>query len=220
MVSVVLVSVLAALAAVVANSVKLKAQEVSCMNNMKNVGVALHLYTTDHGGRYPETTHTTSHDQAWISSLEDYLGDYDTIRICPADPNRDDRLAAGGTSYVLNSFIFVPEVGPWGELLKPALNRPAAIPQPSRTMLAFVCSDSVGVGPGNDHTHSNLWNGWGALCSDIAPGRFGGNPNDPRAAEGRSNYLYADGSARSIHAGEVKSKIASGINIAALPGLK
>lgn len=220
LVSIVIVSVLASLGAVVANSVKLRGHEVSCMNNLKNIGVALHGYTIDHGGRYPETTHTTDLDRAWISSLEDYLGDYDSIRVCPADPRKNDRLAAGGTSYVLNSFIFVPEVGPWGELLRPALNRPAAIPHPSRTILAFVCSDNIGVGPGNDHTHSNQWSSWGALCSDIAPGRFGGDRNDPRAVKGRSNYLYADGSTRSFRAGEVKNEIDSGINIAAIPGLR
>lgn len=220
MVAIVIVAVLASVAMAVARSAILRSKEVSCLNNMKNIGIALHLYSIDHGGRYPETTHTIDLDRAWISSLEEYLDDYDAMRVCPADPRREGRIEAGGTSYVLNSFIFVPEIGPWGEPIGPALNRPAAIPDASRTMLAFICSDKTGVGPGNDHTHSNQWNSWAALCSDIAPGRFGGDPDNPRAVEGRSNYLYADGSVRSLRASELKNKIDSGINPATVPGLE
>jgi prepilin-type N-terminal cleavage/methylation domain-containing protein/prepilin-type processing-associated H-X9-DG protein len=218
MVSVVIVAVLATLGAVVANSVKVRAQEARCLSNLRNIGVALHLHAQDHGGRFPETSHTVSLDRAWIESLRPYLGDYDEIRICPADPRANERLEAGGTSYILNSFIFVPEVNAWGETVGPALNRPAAIPDASRTLLAFVCSDRIGAGPGNDHTHSNLWGSWSGVCSDIAPSRFGGS-DDRLAADGRSNYLYADGRVESIRAATLKQKTDSGINIAQPPGL-
>lgn len=219
LVSVGIVAVLGAIAAFTAHSVRLRAQEVRCMSNLRNIGVALHLHANDHGGRFPETSHTVALDHAWIETLKPYLGDYDRIRVCPADPRAEDRLAAGGTSYVLNSFIFVPEVDAWGEVVGPALNRRSAIPRPAETLLAFVCSDGVGTGPGNDHTHSNLWNSWSAVCADIAPGRFGGG-DDPLAAEGRSNYLYADGRVESVPAAELKSRTESGTNIALPPGLK
>lgn len=219
LVVVVIIAALSALGAVVANSVKLRAKEAACINNMKNIGVALHVHSIDHGGSYPQTTHTTSLDHAWIEALRPYLGKFDEMRVCPADPRKNERLAAGGTSYVLNSFIFVPEVNEWGETVGPPLNRPSAIPRPASTPLAFICSEKVGTGPGNDHTHSNLWTGWNAVCFDIAPSRFGGGDNH-LDAKGRSNYLYADGHVESIAAAEIKNEIESGNNIALPPGLR
>ena len=218
----VVIAIIVALAAIVspiANSMRLRSQEARCMNNLRQLGVALHLYALDHGDRFPETYHTVSLDRAWVESLEPYLGNIEETRVCPGDPRKDERLAAGGTSYVLNSFIFVPEINEWGEVVGRRLNSPGALPDASRTMLAFICADRVGAGPGNDHTHSNLWNTWNAVCADIAPSRFGGD-GEPSNAKGRSNYLYADGHVESIRAAELKRKIESGINIARPPGLK
>lgn len=215
LVVVTIVAVLAGLAAVASQSVMVRAKEAKCASNLRNIGAALYLYAGDHHGFFPETSHTTSLDQAWIASLEDYLGDYDETRVCPGDPRAKERQKAGGTSYILNSFIFVPEIGPWGEVVGPAPNRPNLIPDPARTILAFICADRWGAGPGNDHTHSSLWSTWSAVTSDIAPGRFGGaTGSDPK---GRANYLFADGSVESIPAAVMKRKTESGINIAQLP---
>lgn len=212
-----IVAVLATVAVVGARSVLLSAKQSRCMTNLRNIGLALQTYSQDHGGKYPETTHTTTMDRAWIAALEDYLGDYDETRICPADPRGQERRDAGGTSYILNSFLFVPETDAWGDPIGNPMNSPARIPEPSRTILAFVCADSVGAGPGNDHTHSNGWSSWSAVCADIAPGRFGGD--EPSEAKGRANYLYADGRVESIPAAAMKRKTESGINIARPPGL-
>lgn len=192
-------------------------RQSTCMSNMRNIGAALLLYANEHEGRFPETTHTTELDTAWIYQLEEILGEFDRVRVCPADPKREQRLKAKGTSYVLNSYLFVPETDPFGEVIGPALNRLSAIPQPERTMLAFICSDTIGTGPGNDHTHSNQWDSWSAVCADISPDRFGGGAKDH--TKGKSNYLFADGHVESIPAMEVKRRIKSGINIAKPPGI-
>ena len=180
--------------------------------------MALQMYADDNQGRYPETTHTTGIGSAWIYSLERYMGNFDQSRICPADPRGKERLAAKGSSYIRNSYIFVPRKGPFGAVIGPQLNRPAAIPQPERTRLVFICSDRTGVGPGNDHTHSNLWRSWAALTADIAPDRFGGNGGDH--TQGRSLYLNADGSVETLAAYEAKRKTDEGINIAQPPGVE
>lgn len=217
LVAVGILAIMASLVTLGVKSAMLRAKENRCASNLKNIGIALHLYAGDHNGRFPETSHTVSLDHAWISSLEQYIGKYDETRICPADPRGKEREAAGGTSYILNSFLFVPEMDVWGEPIGPALNRPDMIPQPERTFLAFICADTVGTGTGNDHTHSNLWTDWSAVTADIAPGRFGGS-NGPEA-KGRANYLMADGSVQSIPAANLKQKTMSGINIAKPPGI-
>lgn len=193
-------------------------KQAASSSNLRNIGVALQLYADDHQGKYPETTHTTGVGSAWIYSLEGYMGNFDETRICPADPRGKERLAANGSSYILNSFIFVPRTGPFGRVIGPQLNRPAAIPQPERTKLVFICSERTGVGPGNDHTHSNLWRSWSSLCADISPDRFGGNGKD--RSKGRSLYLMADGSVETLAAAEVKRKTESGTNIAIPPGVE
>ncbi len=204
----VILAVLGASAFTVARGARSKAQQVQCANNMRQIGIALQLYADDHG-HYPETAHTTSIDKAWIYELEDYLGDFDEARVCPADPKATERLDNHGTSYVLNSFVFVPKVDPFGNPVGRAMNRPAALRDASRTILAFCCSDHVPAGPGNDHTHSERWQSWSAVTRDIAPDRHGGT---------RANYLFADGRVAAWSEEEVRQKIESGRNIAMPPG--
>lgn len=196
-------------------------KQVASTTNLRNIGLALRMYADDNAGRFPETTHTTSLGQAWIYSLEGYMGDFDETRICPADPKRAERLKASGSSYILNSYIFVPPpVGGFRRPSGPRLNRLSAIPEPSRTLMAFVCSDRTGVGTGNDHTHSNLWTSWSAVCNDISPDRFGGGARASDKTRGRSIYLYVDGRVEALPANEVKSKIERGLNIAKPPGVE
>lgn len=194
------------------------AKASACMGNLRNIGLAMRQYADDHHGKFPETTHSTALEYAWIFALEDYLGEFEETRTCPADPKRRERIEAKGTSYVLNSFLFVPQVDPFGEPMGAQLNRLSAIPQPERTLMAFVCSDRVGVGPGNDHTHSDGWSSWAGVTRDISPDRFGGGGKDHDS--GKSNYLYVDGRVESISAKEVKRRIERGENIAIPPGVE
>lgn len=204
-----LIIVLAALSLTIVKSGIERAEQVSCANNMRQLGSAFQSYAQDHG-RYPETTHTARQSLAWVAALEDYLGDYDEVRICPADPQKNERLKAGGTSYILNSYVFVRRTDPFGRPMGKALDRPQNLPHPSRTLIAFCCSDHVGVRPGNDHTHSERWSSWQAVTRDIAPDRHGGS---------RSNYLFADGRVEVWTQTEVKARIEEGDNIALPPGI-
>jgi prepilin-type N-terminal cleavage/methylation domain-containing protein/prepilin-type processing-associated H-X9-DG protein len=217
LVVVMIIGTLGTLGVVGARNALTASRQSACMGNMRNVGIALHLYASDHDGKFPETTHSTDLDGAWVYALETYLGDFENTRVCPEDPKKAERIKAKGTSYILNSYIFVPEVDPFGEPTGPALNRVSSIPEPSRTLIAFICSDNTGTGPGNDHTHSNQWSSWASLAGDISPGRFGGSKTDN--TKGRSNYLYVDGRVESIPAIEVKRRIDAGINIAKPPGV-
>ncbi|MGB0743370.1 MAG: type II secretion system protein [Opitutales bacterium] len=193
-------------------SVRLSAQQAQCASNMRQLGAALLLYAATNNNKLPETSHTAAVGQSWVYTLEEYLGGSDEVRICPADPNGEERLAAGGTSYILNSFLFVPQRDPFGRTIGGPTNNLSHIQSPAKTPMAFIISDSQGVGAGNDHTHSNRWDSWSAVASDIAPGRFGGGASD--SLSGSSNYLYADGHVESHEASDIKQRIESGENIA------
>lgn len=191
------------------------ARKVICMGNLRTIGVAMHVHAQENGGVLPLTTHSTTLDQAWIYRLEEHLGNFDEVRICPSDPRGEERLRARGTSYILNSFVFVPAMDGFGRPRGKALNRLVNMDDPVRTLLATVCSDEVGVAAGNDHTHSENWTKWSAVCRDIAPGRHESFQSD--AMDGGSNYLYADGHVSYIRATDFKRRIESGINPAQPP---
>jgi len=212
-----IVAVLATVAVVGTRGVLAKSKQAACAANLRSIGVGLHLYAADHNGVFPETTHTTHLQTAWIYALEDQLGNFDSTRICPADPQGKARFSQKGTSYILNSFLFLPPVDPFGDPTGPALNRLSAIPDPANTAMCFICSDRYGPGPGNDHTHSERWNSWSAVTADIAVGRFGGKSSDDES--GSTNILYVDGTIRGFHATELKRMTLSGINIAKPPGI-
>jgi len=213
LVVVAIIGILAALAVPSVMGALASGKQVACASNMRQIGIAMYTYATDHDFLLPETSHTAAAGQTWIAVLADYLDHVDKVRICPADPKGAQRLAAGGTSYILNSFLFVPEMDPFGEPIGGPSNDLSAIASPSSTMMAFICSDQTGIGPGNDHTHSSGWSSWSAIVSDIATDRFSSTRNADRTA-GSSNYLFADGHVEKIRAKALKARADAGENIA------
>ena len=207
------IAVLAAITMPAVQSARITAQQAACASNMRQLGVAMLAYANDHDMRLPGTSHTEVVGRTWIYTLSEYLGEVDAVRICPADPKGDDRLAAGGTSYLLNSFLFVAEMDPFGNTIGPPTNNLLAIDNPARTMMAFICSDTTNVGVGNDHTHSRSWTSWPAVVSDISPDRFTQNQAADHSV-GSSNYLFADGHVESIEAIALKDRVDAGKNIA------
>ncbi len=222
LVVVAIVSVLAAFLVPSVQGMVVAAQRAECSSNLRQVGTAILLYANDHDGSLPGTTHElgTDIDQAWIFALKPYLGNVDEVRICPADPKGAERLAADGTSYILNSFVFVPRIGPFGEVMPGSLNNLRYLSEPSKTLFAGNISDDQGASMQNDHTHSERWDGnWAALCADLAPDRF----TKSEAADnlnGSANYLFGDGHVENIKASEVKERLDRGDNIARPPDLE
>ena len=235
LVTVTIIITLATIGTMVTKRMRQASNRVVCTSNMRQIGMAMQMHADDHQGSYPDTTHTASAETAWIYQLEQYLGKFDETRICPADPNAALRLKNKSSSYILNSLVFVPPIDAFGEPDGTARNKPALLPDPSATILVFIASDTAGIYPGDDHTHSDRWSSWSAVIKDIAPDRHkrgtssdstGGssspldtdlNKRGPISTGGSSNYLYADGHVESIPANELKSKIEAGRNIAEIP---
>lgn len=214
------IAVLGVLAAAVAAAIPrvlVGAQSTHCASNLRQIGLAMRTYAAEHDGWLPETRHTAGTNAAWIQSLAPYLDHLDEVRICPADPKGRQRLAAGGTSYILNSEVFVPKRNPWGQPIGDAMNNVQRLPSPARTLLAFTISDNRGAGDSNDHTHSDLWSSWGAFLGDVEPDRFRVGSRQAGRTAGRANYLFADGRVQAIEAAEIKRAFDRGVNIA-LPG--
>lgn len=215
-----IIGILAAIIIPVVGEVRLSAKRSSCSSNLRQIGVGLHLYASDHRGRLPGIQHASGSDDAWVFQLRPYLGNVDEVRLSPSDPVRDRRLEEGGTSYVLNDLIFGSgaPVNPWAPP-PTVLNEITRIPHLSLTLFACPASTQRGFGAGNDHIHANQWTTWNRVVADITPDLHSSRQGLGDRTHGGANYLYGDGSVRLITARELRTRVEAGDNPARIPGV-
>jgi prepilin-type N-terminal cleavage/methylation domain-containing protein/prepilin-type processing-associated H-X9-DG protein len=216
-----IIAVLAGMLLPALASAKSKARQTSCMGNLRQVGLGLIMYADDHDGWLPETTHTAGGqtNRAWIFTMRSYLGDADEVRLCPSDPRRRDRLENQGTSYILNEYLVVPLVDPFGNVIDPT-HRLENLPRPTETMVTFESADRSGPNFYADHSHSRTWHlGWRQVLGDIQPDRHRTGAANADRTKGSANYLYADGHVQRVKGATLKEMIDRGINFARPPGL-
>src|SRR5690606_12024507 len=91
-----------------------KAKSISCVSNLRQIGLGMNLYAEDNNGILPGTAHTTL-SNSWVFSLASYVGNVDKIRICPGDMKGDQRLLNRGTSYLMNEYTSIPALDPFGQ---------------------------------------------------------------------------------------------------------
>jgi prepilin-type N-terminal cleavage/methylation domain-containing protein/prepilin-type processing-associated H-X9-DG protein len=216
-----IIAILAALLLPALASGKAKARRAGCLSNLRQIGIGMKMYADDDSEGYlPGNSHTTL-TNSWIYSLAPYVGKADKIRICPADPHGAERLAAQGTSYVMNEFTSTPALDPFGNPL-PGQNdfrKLDKIPHPVETITVFETADTQGVGTGQDHTHSRNWTngGWNAVLVDIQPDRHRSGGGSPDHSSGPANYLFADPHAAVLQATPLKKRIDALDNFAEPP---
>ena len=205
-----IIAILAAMLLPALAKAKAKARSISCVSNLRQIGLAMNMYAEDANGYLPGTAHT-SISNSWVYSLASYVGNVDKIRICPGDVKGDQRLLNRGTSYLMNEYTSVPALDPFGDPIptEPVWNKLGSIKRPCDTMLVFEVSDRAGTGTGQDHTHSRNWlnNGWNSVLDDIQPDRHGKT----------ANYLFADWHVAALKADQLKKRIEAGDNFSKPP---
>lgn len=205
----------------VTNHVRVTVHRSNSASNLRQIGIALHMYANDNEGWLPETSHTGDTRISWIYTLSSYLDNVDDVRICPMDPQAEERLAQRLSSYIVNEYLFVDRTDPFGGIQESFRNL-ETLQVPSQTMAVFIGADDLPLSDYNDHTHSRRgpWSNWGAVLADIQPDRFRVGAPAPDRTEGTSNYLYADGHVAVIHAAEIKRRVDAGENIAEPPEIR
>jgi prepilin-type N-terminal cleavage/methylation domain-containing protein len=192
---------------------RMHAKRVASASNLRQIGTAMELYTQDNRGFFPESSHGLTGQEArrrsWIFTLSPYIGDVNAVRVCPADPQRQERLTHPTSSYVLNEYIVVDAVNPFGQISEPSYRNKYRLRRPGETITTFVGADTLSVALASDHTHSRLWFlpppnvPWDTLRKDIQPDRFSGRKALDNT-RGSSLYLYADARVENLQAKAVK----------------
>jgi prepilin-type processing-associated H-X9-DG protein/prepilin-type N-terminal cleavage/methylation domain-containing protein len=210
----VVVAIIGALVALLLPAVqaaRASARAANCQSNMKQIGIAMLQFCNDHGGEFPEWYHA-GEERSWIYTLAPHLEKVDEIRICPADRYADERLAAKGTSYVINDYVAAEKV-------PGAVRNINKLRATTRTIVAFEGAEKADrngkpiVDPKFEHTHSSQWFSElniefglveSAIKTDIMLDRHG------QAA----HYLYVDGHVALIGVAEVSQWINAKIDFA------
>jgi prepilin-type N-terminal cleavage/methylation domain-containing protein/prepilin-type processing-associated H-X9-DG protein len=162
-----------------------RAQSISCLGQLRQLGLATVMYADDHQGRLPRSTHsaTAYGELPWGYALLPYLGCpcgkpadslwtnvFNSIYRCPVDKRRNSDWSYGKNVY--------PELSAQ-ETGGPTWSRLPDLPAPSATVLF---AEKTG-GSMADHFMANFWS-------------EGGQPEVDRKRHGtRSNYVFADGHA-------------------------
>ncbi len=182
--------------------VRAAARSTVCKNNMRQIGLGIHLFMDTQGGRMPWTVHNGL-TESWVQTLKPYTESVDSIRICPEDPKAEDWLTDGrqGTSYVINEFLTNANV-------EGAVVNFNQLRSTHDQVVLFEGSEQREAI--DDHVH----------CSDFyKPSRvrrdtvwdFMTLEIDPSRHLGTANYLYADGHVTSVSSNELRSWVDSDI---------
>jgi prepilin-type N-terminal cleavage/methylation domain-containing protein len=217
-----IIAILASLLLPALAAARSKARRASCASNLHQLGIAFEMYADDNQGWLPETTHyygvgPDATNRVWIYTLKPYVANVDAIRICPSDPQGTARRTNNGTSYVLNEFTSVDDLGPNGEVLETFrnLNR---LKSPASTFIAFETSDTNAPTLAFDHVDAREWGrDWGAVIRDVRPDRHLSGPARSDHSVGPANHLCADGHVEPVQAAALKLRIEAGDNFARPP---
>jgi prepilin-type N-terminal cleavage/methylation domain-containing protein/prepilin-type processing-associated H-X9-DG protein len=215
-----IIAILAAMLLPTLSRAKEAGRRISCLNNLRQFGIALKLYTGDSGDQFPHRENQTPPGR-WPTQMYNDYGKNMNLLLCPSDgpgtpdtvvtdPNylADGNADAAPRSYLINGFndYYADEFGTtsWGTLepditASPTSVKDTAIPHVSDTVVLGEKKSDVGdyymdiyENGGND------FNGVAEQGRHDNNGTTTGDTGNGAGGSGGSNYAMADGSARFI----------------------
>jgi|WetSurMetagenome_2_1015567.scaffolds.fasta_scaffold271461_1 prepilin-type N-terminal cleavage/methylation domain-containing protein len=178
------------------------AKRISCANSMRQLGIAARLYVDDNEDSYPVRSNGTP--PRWPEALRSGYVDV-KILVCPSDgpdpgtiktsPSLGDRSPR---SYMINGWndYFKETMGASFDLgaITGKSIKDSAITKPSDTILFGEKETS------SEHYFMDFLEGGGNDFTEVEQGRHGGNR---KGAGGSSNFIFCDGSTRSLQHGQM-----------------
>jgi prepilin-type N-terminal cleavage/methylation domain-containing protein/prepilin-type processing-associated H-X9-DG protein len=195
-----IIAILAGLLLPALATAKERARRISCLNNMRQLGIALNLYATDRDGSYPDR----SESDRWPDAiLENYSNT--NLLLCPSDSLNPPPTTIGGDSHPADSAprsYFISGFGDYFSEQPPPFDfnaymngsytnglKEIEIEHPSDTILFGEKVSSYG------DFYMDFYEGVGNDLDRLEQGRHS-NTRPPTTGRGGSNYAMADGSAR------------------------
>src|SRR5690348_14675085 len=81
-----IIGMLVALLLPAVQSVRVASRSAQCKNNLRQLGLAIHMYANIHDGYIPDSCHDGDIPFSWVNTLAPFHENVDSIRICPDDP--------------------------------------------------------------------------------------------------------------------------------------
>ncbi len=195
LVVVAIIAILAAMLLPALNRTREKARQAVCMNNLKQIGIAIHMYIQDYDGYILPYFNGW---RCWCDLVAKYLYNRDYAGVNPIYQKPLDLLycpTLKGLGYKSNS---APVSGYWTNYVVNkdvmSYNPPmklSKIKKPGRTLV--MCDTKPSGSPPNRAVtldwHGNLWAGYGSC----AVGWVHGSPSPHSGRGGFCNVLFVDG---------------------------
>ena len=199
-----IIAILAAILFPVFQKVRENARRISCLSNLKQIGLAMTQYTQDSDETFFELPYAAyglppGPTQAWSDILQPFAKSTGIFN-CP-DSDGEDSYATPGyptptyhVAYALNEYVFNLDGGSPGPLSLSRLNAPAQIAMAGDGRWPYTwhscIKDASGVYHSYwDQSYNGTW-GYGDLTGPIS------NPSSAPHHSGGTNFVYADGHAK------------------------
>jgi len=173
-----ILGVLAGLLLPVLGKVRAKGRAVACMANMRQLGVAIILFTADHDGTLPQSDDTEPSNNAWFYAIDPYLSNgtvpesrtlAQKLMLIKQDPiwkTFDEKTRANGRTIKMNRKLHGKTTGftsASSDKIKdaqPPCRKKLSITDSANTVLLFD-----GRCEGGDPIHQQWYDGWEAYVA-------------------------------------------------------
>ena len=157
-----IIAILAGMLLPALNNAREKGRGTACINNLKGIGTAFLMYTTDNDDVLPGEN--TKSENRWSMQLFKYLypgkatnqiGLRSSIYYCPSDRHNCTKNDVSFISYGMNHYLSAQAIVSWKEVAIPYPIKLSKIPNPSHHM--FVADKNVDA-DANADTNGHFYN--------------------------------------------------------------